>query len=101
MILENFSADTLKTLLLGIFKKHLDMTNYRAFFFGSRVTGSFRPTSDIDVGLEGAEQISLSILEKIKSDVESLPILYKIDIVDFSTVPKEFKQVVGNKKEYL
>ncbi|MEK9171235.1 MAG: nucleotidyltransferase domain-containing protein [Patescibacteria group bacterium] len=101
MVLENFSTDTLKTLLLGIFERHLDMTSYRAFFFGSRVTGAFRPTSDIDVGIEGHEPIPLQILEAIKSEVENLPILYKIDIVDFSTVPKEFNQVVGNNKEYL
>ncbi|MBI5356031.1 nucleotidyltransferase domain-containing protein [Candidatus Collierbacteria bacterium] len=101
MILENFSADTLKTLLMEIFKKHLDMANFRAFFFGSRITGTCRPTSDIDVGLEGPETIPVSILENIKSEVENLPILYKIDIVDFSSVPKEFNQVVGNNKEYL
>lgn len=101
MVLENFSTDTLKTLLLGIFERHLNMTSYRAFFFGSRVTGAFRPTSDIDVGIEGHEPIPLQILEVIKSEVENLPILYKIDIVDFSTVPKEFNQVVGNNKEYL
>ena len=101
MILENFSADALKTLLLVIFKKHLDMTNYRAFFFGSRVTGSSRQTSDIDVGLEGPEPIQLSVLEKIKVEIENLPILYKIDIVDFSQVPKEFIQVVNKDKEYI
>lgn len=101
MILENFSADTLKTLLAQIFKKHLDMTKYKAFFFGSRVSGTFRTTSDIDVGIEGNEPIPLQILESIKSEVENLPILYKIDIVDFSSVPMEFRQVVGNNKEYL
>lgn len=101
MILENFSAGTLKTLLLEIFKKHLDMANYRAFFFGSRITGSCRPNSDIDVGIEGREAIPLQILESIKSEVENLPILYKIDIVDFSAVPKEFNKVVGDNKEYL
>ena len=101
MILEKFSVETLKTLLSDIFNKHLDMTVYKAFFFGSRVTGTYRPTSDIHVGLEGPEPIPLSVLEKIKVEVENLPILYKIDIVDFSTVPKEFNQVVGNNKEYL
>lgn len=101
MILENFSTDTLKTLLMEIFKKHLNMSDYKAFFFGSRVTGTCRPTSDIDVGLEGPESVQLSVLEKIKSDVENLPILYKIDVVDFSTVPKEFNQVVGKNKEYI
>ena len=100
MILENFSADALKTLLLVIFKKHLDMTNYRAFFWltSHRI---FRQTSDIDVGLEGPEPIQLSVLEKIKVEIENLPILYKIDIVDFSQVPKEFIQVVNKDKEYI
>ncbi|MBI2310050.1 nucleotidyltransferase domain-containing protein [Candidatus Collierbacteria bacterium] len=70
-------------------------------FFGSRVTGTYRPTSDIDVGLEGSEPIQLSVLEKIKVEVENLPILYKIDIVDFSQIPKEFIQVVNNNKEYI
>ena len=101
MVLENYPAQALKKQLIEIFKKHLPAANYRIFFFGSRVMGNHRPTSDIDVGVTGPEPIPVNILGEIKAEVENLTILYKIDIVDFSQVPEDFKKVVGKDIEYL
>jgi uncharacterized protein len=93
MKLEHYPADKLKKELLAIIGKRLDLSKYRVFFFGSRVDGKSFERSDIDVGIEGKKPIPFSTLACIKEDVEQLPTLYTIDVVDFRRTPPEFRKV--------
>lgn len=101
MRLEHESQEKIKKELLRIIGEHLDLKKYKVFVFGSRVTGKGDEQSDIDAGIEGEQKISDGAIEKIKEELEELPILYKIDIVDFTRASKTFKKVVGERKEYL
>mgnify|MGYP001588840581 FL=1 len=65
---------------------------YKLFFFGSRVQGRGDDRSDIDVGIEGPERIPGHVMEKIREAIENLPVLYKIDIVDFKDVSEDFRR---------
>lgn len=89
----------LKTDILRIIGKYLDLSNCQIFFFGSRVTGGGNERSDIDIGLESSEPISLEIMAQIREEIDNLPILYKIDIVDFSAVSEQFRLVAKQKIE--
>ncbi|OHA40634.1 MAG: hypothetical protein A3G59_02145 [Candidatus Taylorbacteria bacterium RIFCSPLOWO2_12_FULL_47_20] len=68
---------------------------YAAFFFGSRVTGTASERADLDVGIEqdNGKVIPFEIMSKIKGGIESLPTLFTIDVVDFSTLSDDFKKV--------
>lgn len=99
MRLEHYSLKKLKKELLGIFGKHLDLKFYRIFFFGSRVIGKGDERSDIDIGIEGPKKIPFETMARIKDDVENLPIIYKIEIVDFKKVSPEFRKVAFKKIE--
>ncbi len=101
MRLEHYSAQTLKKQLLTICDQYLRKVPYTLFFFGSRVSGKGDEHSDIDVGIEAAKKIPLEILSKIKEDVEGLPILYKIEIVDFKSVSPEFRRVASTSLEII
>lgn len=46
-------SETLQHDIERVIREHLDHTTHTAFFFGSRVTGTARDTSDIDVGITG------------------------------------------------
>ncbi|TSC92985.1 MAG: DNA polymerase beta domain-containing protein [Candidatus Berkelbacteria bacterium Licking1014_7] len=98
MKLEHISQKKLEKQLLKIFVKHLDLKKYKIFFFGSRVSGENSERSDIDVGIKGTRPIDLAVLGKIKDEIEELPILYKIDVVDFSRSDKDFQQIA---QEYI
>ncbi len=98
MRLEHESEKLLKEKILQIVGKYLDLSKYRVFFFGSRVTGKAREASDIDVGIEGKEPVSLRVLNGIREEIEELPVLYKIDVVDFAETNEKFKRVA---KEHL
>ena len=100
MRLEYYRPDKLKREILEILGKYLDLSKYKVFFFGSRVSGSGDSRSDIDIGIEGSEIPAYTKLE-IEEELENLPILYKIDFVDFNNVSDKFKKVAKEHIEYL
>ncbi len=93
MRLEFYSEEKLKKEILDLVGKYLDLSTYKVFFFGSRVAGKGDERSDIDVGIEGQKAIPSAALLDIQDEVENLPTLYKIDIVDFCKVDETFKEV--------
>ena len=93
MRLEHYPLEKLKKEILEIAGRHLDLTRYRVFFFGSRVSGHGTDRSDIDVGIEGPEPIPAGAWVAIEEEAESIPTLYKIQIVDFQSVGDRFKSV--------
>ena len=101
MRLEFYSSEKLGQEIKDIVGKYLDLNQYRIFFFGSRVSGKGDERSDIDIGIEGPEKISLRTMSKIKEEVENMPILYKIDIVDFKSVSSDFYEIAIQNIEIL
>lgn len=101
MRLEHYNSEKLKQELKEIIEKHLDLSHYAVFFFGSRVTGNGDDRSDIDVGIEGRSTVPSNKLWKIREDIEHLPMLYKIDIVDFLNTSDSFREVAKRKIEYI
>jgi len=102
MRLEYCRADKLKKEILEILGKYLDLSKYKVFFFGSRVSGSGDSRSDIyiGIGIEGLE-IPAYVKLEIEEELENLPILYKIDFVDFNNVSDKFKKVAKEHIKYL
>ncbi len=93
MKLEFYPLEKLKKEVLEITKQYLVFPEYRVFFFGSRVLGQGTECSDINLGIEGPQEVPLSTMARIKEDLEELPILYKIDLVDFKTASDDFRAV--------
>lgn len=101
MRIEHYPAQELKKEIAEIIGKYLDLRKYKIFFFGSRVSGGGNQHSDIDIGIEGPTEIPYEVMAKIKEDTENLPILYKIEIVDFQKVSSDFQKVSSANREYL
>jgi uncharacterized protein len=59
-----------------------------AKIFGSRAMGTFRAGSDIDICLIG-EELTLSDLNRISSELDELNIPEMIDLVNFRTIKNE------------
>lgn len=92
MKLEYVSQTELQQWIKGIFDKYLPEGRYRLFFFGSRVKSNNFPRSDIDLGIEGTKELPAGVKLEIEEELQNLPILYKIDLVDFSNVSDDFKK---------
>lgn len=93
MKLKFYPEKKLKKEILEIVGKHLDLKKYKVFFFGSRAAGKGDERSDIDIGVEGRKPLPAGVLLDIREEIENLPTLYKIEIVDFLQVDKRFRKV--------
>jgi len=91
MRLEYYSARKLKSEIREIIGSYLDLKLYRVFFFGSRVGGKNSERSDIDIAIDGPEEIPGNIMVEIRNEIDNLPTLYRFDIVDFKKVSPEFR----------
>lgn len=101
MRLEYESPEKLKSEILKIAGKYLDLNQYKLFFFGSRVMGKGNERSDIDIGITGTAPVPPAAFSDIEDEIENITVLYSIDIVDFNNVSEKFKQVALEKVEYL
>lgn len=66
------------------------------FIYGSRAKSTFKKTSDIDLAVEFSKKRKRS-LAILKSEMEDLPLIYEIDLMDKDEMIKgnfkeEFKQ---------
>jgi predicted nucleotidyltransferase len=91
----------LKNEIIRIISKHLIFSRYRIFLFGSRVKGNASERSDIDIGIDADASIPLSALTEIEAELDELPILQKIEVVDFNNVSKGFKEVALQNMEVI
>ncbi|MGB3940171.1 MAG: nucleotidyltransferase domain-containing protein [Candidatus Manganitrophaceae bacterium] len=82
-------------------KRHLPFRHYRVFYFGSRVSGGATRRSDYDVGLDAGEKIPLEVMAGIREEIEEIPVLQKIDLVDFRAVPEAFARQAMEKIEMI
>ena len=101
MNLRHYPIEKLRTDLRSIVGRRLDLAKYRLFFFGSRVTNTGDDHSDIDIGVEGAAPVPAAALSAIKEELENLPTVYKLDLVDFADVSEDFKKVALAKIEVI
>jgi predicted nucleotidyltransferase len=84
-----------------VLDKNLSGISYHAFVFGSQANKMSLSRSDIDVGITSNDAITSLQLSNIYADIEELPMLYKIDLVDFKEVDDQFKSVALKNVEIL
>ena len=60
--------------------------------FGSRARGDYLKTSDIDLGILPQGELDERKLILLREKLENSNIPYKVDVVDFSKVSKEFAE---------
>lgn len=101
MKLEHYPPEKLKREVSAAVAKHLDPARYKVFFFGSRVKGDSFPTSDIDIGIEGPAPIPADKFLAITEEIEAIPTLYKIEVVDFHDAPESFLTRAKRYIEYV
>ena len=101
MRIEFYPEEKLKNQVSEIVGRCLDLNSYRVFFFGSRVKKDNSPFSDIDIGIEGTEEIPVEIKLEIEEELDKLPTLYKFELIDFKKVPDDFKKEALRCVEYV
>jgi len=93
MRLEHYPIETLRSQIRKVVGRYLDLNQYDVFFFGSRVSGAGSERSDIDIGILGRTPVPRRAMAKIREELEELPTLYTLQIVDFARCSDEFRAV--------
>jgi predicted nucleotidyltransferase len=71
------------------------------FIFGSFARGDQRPTSDLDVGVEWRKERNPQTFLRLYWEMQALPTIRKIELVDFSQTDPNFRRIAGANKIYL
>lgn len=87
----------LRAPILEAIGKHLDLRTHRVFVFGSRATGHAHERSDIDIGIEGEQEIPGETMEAIRDELERIPIMHTIEFVDMRTTSPAFQRLAFRK----
>lgn len=89
--------DKWKLLIKQTVQKYLG-NDVKIFLFGSRVTGTNRQWSDVDVGIITKEKIPGSKMVEIEYELSESDIPYLVDVVDFQSVNLDFAKVALSSK---
>lgn len=62
--------------------------------FGSRVNGTAKPYSDLDLVILGSEPLSLSTLADLADGFSESDLPFKVDLVDWATTGERFRKMI-------
>ncbi len=66
----------------------------KIYLYGSRARGSHREWSDIDLALDGEQEIDSYNLGEARDMLKESRIMYKIQLVDLQAISPEFKEAI-------
>lgn len=84
-------------IVQGILKGHLPKGTL-AWAFGSRVTWTAKPFSDLDIALEGADPLPSDVLIDLEEAFEASDLPWKVDVIDLNAVSPEFRAIVERQR---
>ncbi len=62
--------------------------------FGSRVKGTPRKTSDLDLCIMSKEPLSYTTMGNVRDEFSLSDLPFKVDIIDWSTITADFRAII-------
>ena len=69
------------------------LKEYKLYLFGSRVKGTARKFSDIDLAIQ-SKYMTRQIKDKLQVEFENSTLPYEVDIVDLNNILDDFKMLI-------
>lgn len=85
---------TIAKTMADIVRKHAG-SGARVVLFGSRARCEANPRSDYDIGVDAGAPLPLATEERILAELDVLPVLQKIDLVDLRRASQAFCAGIG------
>ena len=85
---------------LTLVEKNIDdneIPNYKVIIFGSRVTGTAKPYSDIDMAVISKDGLDKNKLWELREAFEESDLPFRVDILDWHRLSKSFQDSIKNK----
>ncbi len=87
--LDERSLNILKTII----SKHV-ASNITVLIFGSRINGSAKKYSDIDICLKCDDDIDDEVIFQLKEAFSVSELLFRVDIVEYQKCTDAFKRII-------
>jgi len=96
--------------MIAIQEKHLEMLkhilnlhipNVEVRAFGSRVNGTNRKFSDLDLAIVGKDKLDNRSLWKLKNSLMESRLPFRVDILDYNAVSESFREIIDSKYEVI
>lgn len=71
--------------------------NYPVWAFGSRVKGTARPYSDLDLAIMTETPLTFLERDNLKEAFSESDLVWKVDIIDWASTSEEFRQIIRKK----
>lgn len=84
--------DKNKSILHAIFKTHAMFDH--AYYFGSRIDGTHRPNSDVDICIK--YPIETTALSNLKESISNSDFPLKTDVIVWDTISTKFQNIIQN-----
>jgi len=75
-----------------ILEKHL--SDREVWAFGSRVNGTAKETSDLDLVVIGETPLDFQRLGSLRDDFSESNLPYKVDVVDWAKIGETFREII-------
>jgi predicted nucleotidyltransferase len=82
-----------------ILRKHVPKCEVRAF--GSRVNGTPKDYSDLDLAVVGSGKLSDDTLRRLKEAFEESDLPFRVDVLDWHATSPEFQKVIEKQYEVI
>lgn len=85
---------------LRIVRSILEATvpRYDVWAFGSRVSGSAREFSDLDIVIVADQPIEFELLGRIRDEFSLSDLPFKVDVVDWASAPNFQKAILAHRE---
>jgi predicted nucleotidyltransferase len=82
-----------RTILLTLLRAHLPLGT-QVWVFGSRVNGSARRYSDLDLALEGSSPLTFDLIGRLSEALSESDLTIKVDLVDLRVIDPAFRRQI-------
>lgn len=88
------TTEELQQRCAQIVRKHLPDARWQLWVFGSQVRGDVLPSSDLDLAVLGPGPVPKTIWVRIKEEIDDLPTVRTVDLVDLGEASEAFRRMV-------
>ncbi|MBI2066978.1 MAG: nucleotidyltransferase domain-containing protein [Deltaproteobacteria bacterium] len=74
---------------------------YEVRVFGSRVTGTAKPHSDLDLAVVADHPLDLKTLSRLREAFEESDLPIRVDLVEWNSISDEFRKVIEESYEII
>jgi len=83
-------------IVCDLLRRHV--TGREVWAFGSRVKGTAKPYSDLDLVLMGDQPLPLSTMADLAEDFTESDLPFKVDLVDWATTGERFRKIIKGER---